>query len=213
MNRIKELRTEKGLTLKDFASSFNEFTKKDRDHIKSVSYATVSRWEKGINEPKILTWKALADYFNVSVGYIQGTSEIRASSYDASDPFGDFLDNLSDLQKKDSKSYANFLRDMSPRSFYEICQVLNTSHHFNPTDVEKNKKLISSINSVRVMGDLVTDIEELFKLSLYAYNGDKKAGSALTAIQKVIYEDYLKFDLDDNEKAFAGLIADELEKD
>ena len=200
MNRIKELRKEKGLSLRDLSNEIG------------ISSATLSRYETEKRKPKIENWSKLADFFGVSIGYIQGTSEIRASSYNSSYPFGDFLDNLSDLQKKDSKSYANFLRDMSPRSFYEICQVLNTSRHFNPTDVEKNKKLISSINSVRVMGDLVTDIEELFKLSLYAYNGDKKAGSALTAIQKVIYEDYLEFDFDDNEKAFAGLIADELDK-
>ncbi|WP_283598886.1 helix-turn-helix domain-containing protein [Ligilactobacillus salivarius] len=72
MNRIKELRTEKQLTLKEFSTNFNKFTKDNRDNIKSISYATVSRWEKGINEPKLEMWQALAKYFNVPVSYLQG---------------------------------------------------------------------------------------------------------------------------------------------
>lgn len=72
-NRIKELRKEKGLSQKEFAKAFNEFSK-DNENVKSISYATVSRWENGENEPKLETWIKLADFFDVPVNYLQGVS-------------------------------------------------------------------------------------------------------------------------------------------
>lgn len=205
-NRLRELRKEKGLTLNELS---NELLEKLNFKIGSNA---LGKYERGEREPKLDTWSKLADFFGVSIGYIQGTSEIRASSYNASDPFGDFYKNLSESQKKDSNSYVAFLKDMSTKSFEELCQVLNTVRHFSPVDVEKNKKLISSIDSVGVMSDFVDAIEELFKLSLYAYNGDKKAMNALNAIKKVIYDDYLELDNDADTQAVASYLSNELDK-
>lgn len=73
-NRIKKLRKEKGLSQKEFAKAFNEFSKDD-ENVKSISYATVSRWENGENEPKLETWIKIADFFDVPVSYLQGTSD------------------------------------------------------------------------------------------------------------------------------------------
>ena len=75
MNRIEKLRKKNGLTLKGLASSFNDYTQEKRDVIKSVSYATISRWEKGINEPRMEVWEELANFFGVSTGYLMGLSD------------------------------------------------------------------------------------------------------------------------------------------
>lgn len=75
MNRIEKLRKKNGLTLKSLASSFNDYTQEKRDVIKSVSYATISRWEKGINEPRMEVWEELANFFGVSTGYLMGLSD------------------------------------------------------------------------------------------------------------------------------------------
>lgn len=74
-NRINELRKSKKLTLKDFASELNKFTEHNRERVNTVTYSTISRWEKGITEPSLLMWQEMADYFNVSVGYLQGIIE------------------------------------------------------------------------------------------------------------------------------------------
>ncbi|UIK35832.1 helix-turn-helix transcriptional regulator [Lactobacillus amylovorus] len=60
MNRIKELRKKNNYTLADVASALN------------VGTNTISRYETGKREPKLETWQALADFFNVSVPYLQG---------------------------------------------------------------------------------------------------------------------------------------------
>ena len=58
--RLKELRTEKGLTMKQVA-----------DAIK-VSEIAVSRWERELRIPNINNVKELAIFFGVTVGYIAG---------------------------------------------------------------------------------------------------------------------------------------------
>lgn len=70
MNRIKELRKKNNYTLADVAK------------VLGVGTNTISRYETGKREPKIETWQKLANYFDVSVPYLQGKI-----SYKALDPF------------------------------------------------------------------------------------------------------------------------------
>ena len=58
--RLRELRQEKGLSMKQLAKELN------------TTDAAVSNWENEINEPKISYLKALAQYFNVSADYLLG---------------------------------------------------------------------------------------------------------------------------------------------
>lgn len=64
-NRIAELRKEKGLTLQQVADAIG------------VGNNTISRYETGKREPKLETWLKLADFFGVSVSYLQGISNNR----------------------------------------------------------------------------------------------------------------------------------------
>lgn len=65
--RLRELRLQENLLLKDIAELLN------------VKIATVSAWEKDINEPDIKTIKALASYFKVTTDYILDFSEYEYS--------------------------------------------------------------------------------------------------------------------------------------
>ncbi|TWS94677.1 helix-turn-helix transcriptional regulator [Streptococcus sp. sy018] len=67
MNRLKELRQEKGLTQQELAD------------ITDVTKRTYIYWEKGERQIKPDKAQALADYFGVSVGYLLGYSEYRDS--------------------------------------------------------------------------------------------------------------------------------------
>lgn len=59
-NRLKQLRKEKGLTLDDIQSQTG------------IKRGTYNNYENGTTKPKPETWQALANYFNVSVPYLQG---------------------------------------------------------------------------------------------------------------------------------------------
>lgn len=69
MNRLKELRKEKRLTLDEIQSETG------------INRGTYNNYESGKTEPKPKTWQALADYFNVSVPYLRG-----ATTYEILDP-------------------------------------------------------------------------------------------------------------------------------
>lgn len=61
--RLKELREEKGLSMKLLGGIIN------------VSDAAISNWENGVNEPKLTYLIALAEYFNVTTDYLCGLED------------------------------------------------------------------------------------------------------------------------------------------
>lgn len=64
-NRLKELRAEKEITGEELGKKFN------------VSKTAVSYWESGRNFPGEETIRKLADFFQVSVDYLLGNSDVR----------------------------------------------------------------------------------------------------------------------------------------
>lgn len=67
-NRIKELRKSKNLTLKQLSA-------KTGISVSSLSAYEKNAGEKGYRSPKIDKWVQLADFFDVSVPYLQGFSD------------------------------------------------------------------------------------------------------------------------------------------
>lgn len=63
--RLKELRKEKNVTLEQMAKDL-ETTK-----------ATLSRYENGLRDPKTEITNKFAEYFNVSVDYLMGKTNVR----------------------------------------------------------------------------------------------------------------------------------------
>lgn len=69
MNRIKDLRKSKGVTVKELSE------------IIGISQSMLSNYENGNSEPRDKeTWQKLADYFGVSVAYLRGFDEENAFS-------------------------------------------------------------------------------------------------------------------------------------
>jgi len=65
MNRLSELRTEKGISMKEAARLLN------------MPYTTYVNYEKGTREPNSETLIALANFYNTSVDYMIGKSSER----------------------------------------------------------------------------------------------------------------------------------------
>ena len=78
INKIKQERKAKGLTQRQFAELFNKYlADKKITNVKPVTYAAVSRWESGANNPSDETWSSLAGFLDVDVAYIRGYSAVR----------------------------------------------------------------------------------------------------------------------------------------
>lgn len=63
--RLKELREESGLSLKEMSKKLNG----------KVSAAAIGRWEQGTRIPKMDGLIALADFFGVSIDYLVGRED------------------------------------------------------------------------------------------------------------------------------------------
>ena len=68
MNRLKELRQRKNLTFKELSKKLQE------DGIR-ISSDSLAKYERGDREPKIDKWQALANFFDVTVPYLQCIDE------------------------------------------------------------------------------------------------------------------------------------------
>lgn len=104
---ISELRAEKGIYQKELANYLK------------VSIGTISNYEQGIHSPDFDTLCKLADYYNVSIDYMMGRTEIRACARDLERPLtdnytvADLLNTTLQLDKDSAHSlveYVNLLR-------------------------------------------------------------------------------------------------------
>lgn len=68
MNRLKELRKNKHLSIEQLSNKLHE-------NGIQISPASISKYERGERNPKIENWNSLAKFFNVSVSYITGVSD------------------------------------------------------------------------------------------------------------------------------------------
>lgn len=82
MNRIKEIRLQKKVSQKDLAEAID------------ITHQAISLYEKNLRTPSPKVWQALADYFGVSVPYLQGKILFVDLSEDEQRIFTDVLDVL-----------------------------------------------------------------------------------------------------------------------
>lgn len=67
-DRLRELRTSKGLSQMDFSKQIR------------ISKSSVNMYERGEREPGFETLEAIADYFNVDMDYLLGKSDVISRS-------------------------------------------------------------------------------------------------------------------------------------
>ena len=93
MNRIKELRTEKGITQADLAK------------ILKISDRAVGYYENGDREPDYTTLLKIAEYFDVSIDYLLGRVDVRkdTTSAPADKEFVAFYEGYKDLDDADKE--------------------------------------------------------------------------------------------------------------
>lgn len=165
-NRIKELRLEKGLSQRKLSEETG------------ISQQSLSFYEKGDRKPKIETWQKLADYFGVSVGYLQGVSDIKnrdeilkigkilEANKDNDNLFADIsttdLDysDLSRIFKLDIDKIKN--GNLTEEEWANLIFSIGILDRYN--DDESSFRKYLKINQI-----LLTDIEERWSLDVNSY--------------------------------------------
>ncbi|WP_323064757.1 helix-turn-helix transcriptional regulator [Limosilactobacillus reuteri] len=210
-NRIKELRNKKGLSQKEFAKAFSEFVKEDSE-IKPVSYATISRWERGENEPKLETWIKLADFFNVPVSYLQGLSDHNYNDREAATraflernpdfvplPDGVSLDDVDfskSVELTDASDIDLQMRDSYLKQFQKLVTVFlskSSSDNWIAIREDQRKKMIKIVNSLddKKIDEVVNYVSMAFYMLLDGDSNDKNS------LKKAIDDFCLKYITDE----------------
>lgn len=95
MNRIKELRKKADMSIDQLSSELKEKGI-------NISASAIFKYEREKRKPKIETWQKLANYFNVSVPYLQG-----AATYELLDPLEKGIyDHVSEAMDRAFYDYA-----------------------------------------------------------------------------------------------------------
>ncbi len=94
MNRIKDLRAEKSVSQNELAKALG------------LTQQAISAYENGLREPDLETLQKIADFFDVSIDYLLGKSDIR-------NPEKIVQDKLTEKDKKDiAKDLEKMMNDL-----------------------------------------------------------------------------------------------------
>lgn len=121
MNRIKQLRKDKNMTLVELGKQVG------------LPKGTLSRYENGSREPKEPTWQALANFFNVSVDYLKGAYSKEEIIKIVHDEY---------VKQRQSEKGKVFLLVVSTMNYYVIDNYL-ISVGAIPFDIKKEGFLVS----------------------------------------------------------------------
>lgn len=187
MNRIRRLRQEKGLSIDQLSS---ELKKKGF----SISPASISKYEREKRNPKIESWVALAEYFNVPVPYLQGISEVKDWKENTRKINLDLKNaNESHDDNKIRKAYQN-IRDSIVEELSDNTEELKVYFHILNYLLEREPlgnelKDLSDKIDPKYYSLFASQLANLLKIYLYAIGKhDKKALSTINKITKLMID-------------------------
>lgn len=191
LNRIKELRNKNNLTLRALGQKVN------------MSSSRLSQYETGKREPKLETWQKLADFFGVSVPYLQGISDIK--DLETVSTFEKFLESLE--KTPDGKStkvpvdeMLALMNGLKLKTFLKINSSIISKQNgeLSENDLKKYNKIAFNLdkNDLSKIADVNFYMTNFYEIMLDEINKDKKAKIALDEIKKIISK-YLGLDEED----------------
>lgn len=196
MNRLRELRKEKKLTLKEVSSQL------EQNNLK-ISPDALAKYERGDREPKLETWQKLADFFGVSVPYLQGISDIK--DLETVSTFEKFLESLEKTPDgKSTKVPVNemlaLMNGLKLKTFLKINSSIISKQNgeLSENDLKKYNKIAFNLdkNDLSKIADVNFYMTNFYEIMLDEINKDKKAKIALDEIKKIISK-YLGLDEED----------------
>lgn len=116
-NRLRQLREERGMTLKELVKDLERVTGL------AISPDTLAKYEQGNREPKLERWRKLAKYFGVSVSYAQGVSNEEQI-------YQSFFYKMQEIQKKADRALkeSDEIRNSKDMSLEELNVALKKNY-------------------------------------------------------------------------------------
>lgn len=160
MLKIKKLRQEKNLSLRDLAQCLD------------IPYSSLGKYERGDQQPSLENIIKIADYFNVSTDYLLDNSIYKNDDEKFNFKYALTLPenkDLYDLFKKISSSYFHL------QKLYSDCNLNPSSYTALPMQLLHNLRVManiyseispSDINSIEDLGEHMGELTTEFTLNL-----------------------------------------------
>lgn len=169
MIRLRKLRQEKKLSLKEVSEELKRFGL-------NISPDGLAKYERGDREPKLQTWQKLAEFFGVSVQYLQGISDVPNAN--------------SSLAAQTSEALLQSIDD-------ETLDKLADKNLPDEIPAETKKELVNTLKSYKAIlslqGDSSLDatgvtkvLQEYYLVIQQALRGDEEAKQAFSEISQVL---------------------------
>lgn len=203
--RLKELRKGKKLSQEEFAQKFNEFVRQrnpielhdGKGNVKQITYSAVSRWENGSVVIPSVYYKSLADFFGVTVPYLQGIS------YDANDILMFVNSDYFDRALGSNAPYADKLT-------FELRKYLEASNIPMPEDKFSIEELASFTDDVKkYWRENIGFIFEEEPYKNYLLNSDLSKIEILNIVAEVIKEKRLELTETEISQKFVSICGDD----
>ncbi|EFB62001.1 hypothetical protein HMPREF9209_1938 [Lactobacillus gasseri 224-1] len=137
---------------------------------------TLSQYETGKREPKLETWQKLAEFFGVSVQYLQGLSDVPNANSSLAAQTSEALLQSVDDETLDKLADKNLPDEIPPETKKEVANAL------------KSYKAILSLkdnDSLDATG-LTSGLQGYYLVIQQALRGDEEAKQALTEINQSV---------------------------
>lgn len=169
MNRIKEIRQEKKLSQKDLAKKLN------------ISQQAISLYEKGDREPKLETWEKLADFFGVSVPYLQGYVDVKDKDKFFNDK--DFFNKYVGKNWDKPNARGNITALLNEQDRQQFLKIYRDIMEYNHSLDDLTKKVYSD-----EIGIIQLNLRFILEIYLKALTGDKTAKPFYEDISKIVHK-------------------------
>lgn len=178
MNRIKELRKNKGVTVKELSE------------IIGISQSMLSNYENGNSEPRDKeTWQKLADYFGVSVAYIRGyNSQITIQTNNHEELIQEIKKSVNKATEITNDVIENALEDVAIDFSESVSKLIDEVIKNITTSIIENAKYTDNTTLRIDMNDVV----ETLKKAQSLLNGQKDFLNETAKIYKV-YKQLLEY--------------------
>ncbi|WP_323075239.1 helix-turn-helix domain-containing protein [Limosilactobacillus reuteri] len=189
-NRIKELRKQNKLTLK-------QLSEKSGISVSSLSAYEKEEGEKGYRSPKFDKWIKLANFFGVSVSYLMGEDsetvwDLKASKDDKFEKLSKMLTN----PKTEKIAIKIFEHEQEKKNINDFASILSVMDKIFPpiSDERKNMDKVDYFEVVSLMKDT-------FDLAIESYSGNSLSKKYLNEIVKILKkyrEDSMNKEIDES---------------
>ena len=152
-NRIRELRKEKGLTLKELSQQL-------KNAGINLSASSLIKYERGERNPSLENWVALANFFGVPVSYLQFKNDNKKFT-------DDYISDLINqpIQSDHTPDYFNDdWEQLQEKSSEKVSKILNTKLKNLSKKIHEGDKAVWTTAFLELQNDNQKGVEKAFLL-------------------------------------------------